>query len=246
MIDTEENHATIGQMLSEIDREGIPDLIVWLEKSDFYTAPCSTKYHLAVPGGLAEHSLNVYELLWEKMRRYDLALLEQGDYKLRYETAVICGLCHDLCKVNFYVEDKEPCSPPAYKYLCDLAGKNNFLPPGRDILKNHASILIDWLKNRPLDPVPELLPAYTVKDQFPLGHGEKSVSILQDFIKLTPEEKLAIRWHMAVYDPSIHFDYPNGYAWREAAKIPLVTLLATADFEASQVVEREEAPNESH
>jgi hypothetical protein len=80
---------------------------------------------------------------------------------------------------------------------------------------------------------------YLVKDQFPMGHGEKSVSILQDYLSLTEEEKLAIRWHMAAFDASIHFNYPNGFPYREACKkYPLVTLLFTADYEASQVIEK--------
>jgi len=41
---------------------------------------------------------------------------------------------------------------------------------------------------------------YIHDDQYPLGHGEKSVSILKDFIKLTKEEELIIRWHMGVFD----------------------------------------------
>lgn len=43
-----------------IKRSGIDDLLAWLEKSDFFTAPASTKYHGAYPGGLLQHSLNVY------------------------------------------------------------------------------------------------------------------------------------------------------------------------------------------
>jgi len=72
-----------------------------------------------------------------------------------------------------------------------------------------------------------------------MGHGEKSVSILQDFFLLTEQEKLAIRWHMTAFDAGIHFGYPSGFAFREAVKkYPLVTLLFTADYEASNIIER--------
>ncbi|MCR4425044.1 MAG: hypothetical protein NUW23_02485, partial [Firmicutes bacterium] len=47
-------------------RAGIGKLITYLRTSDFYEAPCSTKHHLARPGGLAEHSLNVYRILKAK------------------------------------------------------------------------------------------------------------------------------------------------------------------------------------
>jgi hypothetical protein len=41
---------------------------------------------------------------------------------------------------------------------------------------------------------------YEVKDRFPLGHAEKSIILLQAFLKLTPEEILCIRWHMGAYE----------------------------------------------
>ena len=46
----------------EIKREGLEELIAWLEKSDFFTAPASSKFHGDYTGGLCEHSLNVYEV----------------------------------------------------------------------------------------------------------------------------------------------------------------------------------------
>lgn len=80
--------------------------------------------------------------------------------------------------------------------------------------------------------------AYCVKEKLPLGHGEKSVSVLQDFIQLEDYEKLAIRWHMGFFDAGIHFNYPSGYAFKAALEAhPLVTLLCTSDFEASQIIE---------
>ena len=48
---------------NEIKREGLDKLIDWLEKSDFFEAPASTKYHGNYAGGLLEHSLNVYDCL---------------------------------------------------------------------------------------------------------------------------------------------------------------------------------------
>ena len=43
-----------------IKREGADKLLDWLEKSDFFTAPASTKFHSAHEGGLCEHSVKVY------------------------------------------------------------------------------------------------------------------------------------------------------------------------------------------
>lgn len=49
------------ELLKSTKREGIEDLIRFLEKSDFFTAPSSTRFHGAFKGGLLLHSLNVYE-----------------------------------------------------------------------------------------------------------------------------------------------------------------------------------------
>ena len=70
-----------------IHREGIDKLLAWLEKSDFFTAPASTRFHGAHEGGLVEHSLNVYEQL------------TNGEPT---ETTAIISLFHDLCKTDFY------------------------------------------------------------------------------------------------------------------------------------------------
>lgn len=187
----------IMELWGKVNRPGVMDLITFLCYSDFFIAPCSTEFHLAVPGGLAEHSLNVYNLLLEKINYYS----GDKDWPCSLETIIICALGHDLCKANFY--------KPSTKTL-KVDGR--------------------WIEKS----------CYICKDELPLGHGEKSVSILQDFIKLTDEEKLAIRWHMCAFDASIHFNYSNGFVYREACKkSPLVTLLFTADFEASNIVEAE-------
>ncbi|MCR4425045.1 MAG: hypothetical protein NUW23_02490, partial [Firmicutes bacterium] len=78
---------------------------------------------------------------------------------------------------------------------------------------------------------------YTVRDNLPLGHGEKSLSVLQQFIGLTDLEKMAIRWHMGAFDMSVHFN--NRECFREAVeRTPLVPLLIAADYEASAILER--------
>ena len=47
---------------TNITRPGINEMLEWLENSsDFFRAPSSTQYHGCYPGGLCEHSLNVYK-----------------------------------------------------------------------------------------------------------------------------------------------------------------------------------------
>jgi hypothetical protein len=83
----------------------------------------------------------------------------------------------------------------------------------------------------------EKVPFYTIKDRYPLGHGEKSVIILQRFMQLSIDETLAIRWHMAGFD-----DVSSSYGGRQALsaamdQCKLITLLHMADLAASNLME---------
>ena len=142
-------------LLSTIDREGIKDVISFLEKSDFFTAPASTKFHGAYEGGLLEHSLKVYEILKKK--------LSDNNMNISEDTIKIVALLHDICKANFYKVD----------------------------YRNAKNEMGEW----------EKVPYYTVDDTIPYGHSEKSVMMLTEYMKLTNEEKYAIRWHMGFTEP---------------------------------------------
>ena len=56
------------ELLKTVKREGMEDLINFLEKSDFFKAPASTRFHGNYEGGLVEHSLKVYEILSHKVK----------------------------------------------------------------------------------------------------------------------------------------------------------------------------------
>ena len=58
---------TYLKLLKTVKREGIEELINFLEKSDFFIAPASTRFHGDHEGGLVEHSLKVYEILKHKV-----------------------------------------------------------------------------------------------------------------------------------------------------------------------------------
>lgn len=86
-----------------IKREGADKLLDYLmTKSDFFTAPASSKFHNDFEGGLLSHSLNVY---------YRLVKLLEGEYGDAWrevyspESVAIVGLLHDVCKVNYYTVD---------------------------------------------------------------------------------------------------------------------------------------------
>ena len=75
----------------------------------------------------------------------------------------------------------------------------------------------------------EKVPYYTVDDTIPYGHGEKSVMMISEFIKLTNEEKYAIRWHMGFTEPKELYG-TIGLAYK---KYPIALLTHEADLEAS-------------
>lgn len=78
-----------------IERDGAAELLQWLESTDFFTAPASTKFHESYHGGLAEHSANVFNELVRLLKAYP-------EIRVTAETAAIISLLHDVCKVGCY------------------------------------------------------------------------------------------------------------------------------------------------
>lgn len=173
------------ELLKSTNREGMDNLIAFLEKTDFFTAPASTKFHGAFEVGLLQHSMKVYEILKQKAKNNVL------DVKFGEDTLIIVALLHDICKANFYKVD----------------------------YRNAKNALGEW----------EKVPYYTVDDTIPYGHGEKSVMMLTEYIKLTSEEKYAIRWHMGFSEPKENY-MALGATYK---KYPLALLVNEADVETS-------------
>lgn len=189
----------------KIKRPGADKFLEWLNKTDFFTAPASTRYHLSEPGGLVAHSVHVYERLRnlylnEKSLELEKKCNTVGTAGLSdevEETLAICGLLHDICKVNFY-----------------KAGTRN--------VKNETTG--QW----------EKVPCYTIEDQLPYGHGEKSVYIIGGFMRLTREEAMAIRWHMGPWQ-----DGEKQNAGAAFGKFSLALLTHMADMQATYLDEAE-------
>ena len=151
------------KLLRDTKREGIEELIAYLEKSDFFTAPASTRFHGSHPGGLAEHSLNVYNALI-----FHYENLKDSDYELPVipeDSLIIVALMHDICKVNTYHETWKN-----EKVYHDKGTKSD--PGGK----------FDW----------EVTPGYKRDPLLAMGHAGKSVFILQQFIKLSVVELIQI------------------------------------------------------
>lgn len=77
----------------------------------------------------------------------------------------------------------------------------------------------------------EKKPYYIIEDQFPYGHGEKSVLIVREFITLHVEEMMAMRWHMGAYGSESYADRQSLSAAMD--KYPLILALQMADLAAS-------------
>ena len=203
-------------LLKSTNRDGIDKLIEFIRKSDFYTAPASTRFHNCHEGGLLEHSLNVYDCLYNKVKSTDVFKKALSDSAKEFwdtdefeKTIVIVALLHDLCKMFMYeVEMKNK------KIYSDHGSKKD--NQGR----------YDW----------ESVPGYTVNDRVPYGHGEKSVMMIEQFITLTKEERFAIRWHMGFTEPKENWNTLNA----AIRMYPLVLAVHEADLEATYVLEKEE------
>ncbi|SCJ44079.1 Predicted HD-superfamily hydrolase [Anaerotruncus sp. 2789STDY5834896] len=182
----------------QVTRPGADRLLNWLEKTDFFTAPASTRFHCACQQGLVRHSLSVYQVLMEKH------FVEGEDNP---ESFAICGLLHDLCKAQFY----------------KVSTRN---------VKNEQTG--QW----------EKVPFYQVEDVFPYGHGEKSVFLIERFMRLKTAEAMAIRWHMGGFDESVK---GGSFAMSGAFRAyPLAVKMHLADLESTYIRERDtsDVPNE--
>ncbi len=86
-----------------IKRQGSEELLKYLEKSDFFTAPGSTRFHGSYEGGLVQHSVNVYHCLKDYLERQRV----KDIYGMNYseETVALVALLHDVCKIDFYKTD---------------------------------------------------------------------------------------------------------------------------------------------
>ena len=177
-----------------ITRPGSDKLLNYLisEQSDFFTAPCSTRFHGSYAGGLVQHSINVYNCLKDYLSRQRT----KDVYGMNYtdESIALVSLLHDVCKMNFYSVD--------YRNA-----------------KNEQGV---W----------EKVPYYTINDQLPYGHGEKSVYIVSGFMRLTREEAFAIRYHMGF--SGIEDRNSIGKAFE---MFPLAFALSVTDMEATYFLE---------
>lgn len=208
-----ENVCRFEKLLQGVKREGVEELLNFIRSSDFYTAPASTRYHLAEEGGLLKHSLHVYDCLMKKKENpvWKEALSDVSD-----DTFILVSLLHDLCKTYFYGEELK--NRKTYD-------EEKVKAANPRTVKRDANGEFIW----------ETVPAYVVDDKYPLGHGEKSVFFIMQFVKLTMLEIAAIKHHMGAYCDSSQWN-TLGQAYE---KYPLALALHESDLEATYLLETE-------
>jgi hypothetical protein len=175
---------------NNIKRNGAAEFLAWLQTTDFFTAPASTKFHCACLGGLVQHSVSVYQVMREKHFEPEVD---------SEESFAICALLHDVCKAQFYKK-----------------GTRN--------VKNEETGA--WEKR----------PYYSIEDSYPYGHGEKSVFLVERFLRLKTSEAIAIRWHMGGFDECVKGG--GGYISQAFDKYPLAVKLHLSDLESTYLREK--------
>ena len=200
-----ENKDRFVSLVRSINREGINELVEFLEKSDFYTTPASTRFHCSIPEGLLIHSLNVYDMFEQKRKTepYKTVLGNISD-----DSSKIITLFHDICKT--------------YMYETDYKNKKIYSETGS---KKDEKGRFDW----------QAVEFYKVNDLVPYGHGEKSVMMLEEFIKLQPIERYAIRWHMGFTEPKENWNNLGS----AIEKYPVILALHESDLEATYLLEKD-------
>lgn len=179
-----------------VKRDGIDKLMEYLETTDFYQAPASTKFHNNVKYGLCAHSINVFNRLVKILKQ---EYGENFESHVSMESVAIMGLFHDICKINTFV--------------VETRNVKEYFDGGS---KQDSKGKFDWVEKE----------CFVTNDTLPYGHGEKSVYILSGFIRLTRLEAMAINWHMGAFDyrvkggsyalSDVFYNYPVAFLLHQA------------------------------
>lgn len=104
-IDTKANRERFIELLRATGRDGIEYIIEDLDTWGFFDAPASVRNHFNFPGGLAMHSLNVYDMAMA-IRNATIPLRPDMEKALNTDSIAIAALLHDVCKTNIYRRTK--------------------------------------------------------------------------------------------------------------------------------------------
>ncbi|MFV0414246.1 MAG: HD domain-containing protein [Oscillospiraceae bacterium] len=130
---------------------------------------------------------------------------------------------YKVLAARFGNEGENPESLAICGLLHDLCKANFYKAGFRNVKDDETGV---WNK----------VPSYSIQDAFPFGHGEKSVYLIERFVRLKPAEAIAIRWHMGGFDDAVRGgSFAISEAWRN---YPLGAMLHIADLEATYLLEK--------
>ncbi len=145
----------------------------------------------------------------------------------RYHAAYAGGLCahslnvYDVYMKKHYEEGVDNMETVSMITLLHDLCKANFY----QLSKRNQKIDGKWVE----------VDYYTIDDAFPYGHGEKSVFLVERFVRLKTDEACAIRWHMGGFDDHVK---AGGFSVSASfEKFPISVKLHLSDLEASYLVE---------
>lgn len=168
---SDEIKKTIVRLLLSTERQGTHNLIEYMESNDFFKAPCSTQYHLAKEGGLAEHSLNVQWAMLDMAVGLEYVqpfnVTDIDDYPEKAKSIILVSLLHDLGKMGQFE-------------------KPNYIP---NLISDRKGGYIQSEKK----------PFTTNSKLLAVPHEIRSIQIASHFIELTEEENFAILYHNGLY-----------------------------------------------
>ena len=105
MADIQSNRERFRSILQATGRDGIDYILEDLDTWGFFEAPASARNHFNFPGGLAEHSLNVYDMAMA-LRGAIVPMRADMEKALNPDSIAIAALLHDVCKTNIYRRTK--------------------------------------------------------------------------------------------------------------------------------------------
>lgn len=157
-------------MMMSTKREGMADLLDFMDDLGFLTAPASGGNHMCKDGGLLEHTVNVM-ILAEKI---GIAMLGCKVYDKIHNSVIIAAGLHDLGK----------CGREGSPYYIE-----NMIQDGRPTKKDPEQ-KYKRSESKPFKISPDLCH---------IDHPLRSVELAARYIDLTEEEEHAIFYHDGMY-----------------------------------------------
>lgn len=165
-----DNKKYVVDTLLETKREGMEELVDYMEEIGFFNAPCSGGNHLACEFGLVQHTRNVMI----QAENIGYALLGKEKYSEIHDSVMIVAALHDLGK----------CGQFGKQYYV-----SNMIKDGRPTKANPEQKY----------KISDTKPFEINKDLLKVDHCIRSIALATLYIDLTEEEQHAILYHDGLY-----------------------------------------------